>query len=63
MPSFAQVEKVAFRRSLTIAQLVDTSQEQQDVAKDFLIGSRAAWQDINLKGGLRGFDQSFNRRS
>jgi hypothetical protein len=34
---------------------VDTSQEQQDVAKDFLIGSRAAWQDINLKGGLRGF--------
>jgi hypothetical protein len=24
------------------------------VAKDFLIGSRAAWQDINLKGGIRG---------
>jgi ABC-type branched-subunit amino acid transport system substrate-binding protein len=57
LPSFAQVAKngSTSTRSLTIAQLVDTSQAQQDVAKDFLIGSRAAWQDINLKGGLRGF--------
>ena len=57
LPSFAQVAKKGSTstRSLTIAQLVDTSQAQQDVAKDFLIGSRAAWQDINLKGGLRGF--------
>jgi ABC-type branched-subunit amino acid transport system substrate-binding protein len=39
---------------VTIAQLVDVSQAQQDVSKDFLIGSRAAWQDINLRGGVRG---------
>ncbi len=41
-------------KSVTVAQIVDTSLDQQDVAKDFLIGSRAAWQDINSKGGLRG---------
>ena len=41
-------------RSLTVVQLVDTSASQQDVSRDFLIGSRAAWQDINLKGGVRG---------
>ena len=45
---------VAAPRSVTIAQLVDVSQAQQDVSKDFLIGSRAAWQDINLRGGIRG---------
>jgi ABC-type branched-subunit amino acid transport system substrate-binding protein len=56
LPSFAQGSKKsgASGRSLTIAQLVDTSQAQQDVAKDFLNGSRAAWQDINLRGGLHG---------
>jgi ABC-type branched-subunit amino acid transport system substrate-binding protein len=37
-----------------VAQLVDFSQAQQDVSKDFLIGSRAAWQDINAHGGIRG---------
>jgi len=37
-----------------VAQLVDFSLAQQDVAKDFLIGSRAAWQDINAHGGIRG---------
>ena len=37
-----------------VAQLVDFSAEQQDVSKDFLIGSRAAWQDINARGGIRG---------
>ena len=41
-------------RSMTVAQIVDFSQAQQDVSKDFLIGSRAAWQDINLRGGIRG---------
>jgi ABC-type branched-subunit amino acid transport system substrate-binding protein len=39
---------------ITIAQIVDTSAAQQDVSKDFLIGSRAAWQDINARGGVRG---------
>ena len=41
-------------RSPAVAQLVDFSAAQQDVSKDFLIGSRAAWQDINARGGLRG---------
>ncbi len=38
----------------TIAQVVDTSIAQQDVSKDLMIGSRAAWQEINSNGGLRG---------
>uniref|UniRef100_UPI00183497CF ABC transporter substrate-binding protein n=1 Tax=Ramlibacter sp. TaxID=1917967 RepID=UPI00183497CF len=41
-------------RALAIAQIHDSSPAQQDVSKDFLIGSRAAWQDINTKGGVRG---------
>lgn len=41
-------------RGITVAQLHDTSAAGQDVAKDFLVGSRAAWQDINSRGGLRG---------
>ncbi len=41
-------------RPVTVAQIVDSSNEQQDIAKDFLVGSRAAWQDINSRGGLRG---------
>lgn len=39
---------------ITIAQIYDASPAQQDVSKDFLIGSRAAWQDINARGGIRG---------
>ena len=41
-------------KSVVVAQIVDVSQAQQDVSKDFLIGSRAAWQDINLRGGING---------
>jgi ABC-type branched-subunit amino acid transport system substrate-binding protein len=41
-------------RPITIAQIVDMSSEQRDVSKDFLIGSRAAWQDINSRGGIKG---------
>lgn len=52
-PAWAQTGKSA-SRSLIVAQVVDFSQAQQDVSKDFLIGSRAAWQDINAKGGIRG---------
>ncbi len=37
-----------------VAQIVDLSTLQQDVSKDFLIGSRAAWQDINSRSGARG---------
>ncbi len=54
-PAWSQSNRGApAARSLVIAQLVDFSQAQQDVSKDFLIGSRAAWQDINAKGGIRG---------
>jgi len=35
------------------AQRADFSGSQQDVPKDFLIGSRATWQDINSRGGIR----------
>ncbi len=52
--SYAQPAKPAAGRPITVAQIFDTSAENQDVAKDFLIGSRAAWQDINSKGGVRG---------
>lgn len=41
-------------RSITVAQIFDGSAAQQDVSKDFLIGSRAFWQDLNSRGGLRG---------
>lgn len=54
-PGWAQPGKAAFpANSLVVAQLVDFSGAQQDVSKDFLIGSRAAWQDINAHGGVRG---------
>jgi len=54
MPCLAQTSKSLAQKSLVVAQIVDASQAQQDVSKDFLIGSRAAWQDINLRGGIRG---------
>ena len=41
-------------RPLVVAQLFDASPGEQDVARDFLVGSRAAWQEINARGGLRG---------
>ena len=54
-PGWAQPSKPASPASnLIVAQLVDFSGAQQDVSKDFLIGSRAAWQDINARGGIRG---------
>ena len=37
-----------------VAQIVDSSIQNQDVSKDFLVGSRTAWQEINAAGGLRG---------
>lgn len=54
MPCIAQSSKSASPKNLVVAQVVDNSPSQQDVSRDFLVGSRAAWQDINLKGGLRG---------
>lgn len=54
-PSWAQAPRSSTQeRPLEIAQIVDTSAAQLDVSRDFLIGSRAAWQDINSRGGVRG---------
>lgn len=51
-PLRAQQSKGA--RNLTVAQIADMSTNQIDVSKDFLVGSRAAWQDINSRGGVQG---------
>jgi ABC-type branched-subunit amino acid transport system substrate-binding protein len=51
--AWAQPGKPA-ARPITIAQIIDMSPEQRDVSKDFLTGSRAAWQDINSRGGIKG---------
>lgn len=38
----------------SVFQVTDMSASQIDVSKDFLVGARAAWQDLNSRGGLRG---------
>jgi len=54
-PGWAQPTKSGSgARSVTVSQIVDTSTGQIDVTKDFLVGSRAAWQEINSRGGLLG---------
>lgn len=40
--------------ALVVAQVVDMSTHQQDVSRDFVAGSRVAWQTLNMKGGIRG---------
>jgi hypothetical protein len=52
LPALAQPRGAA--RPLAVVQVFDNSEREQDVSKDFLIGSRAAWQDINARGGLGG---------
>lgn len=51
-PLWAQPSKTT--RGITVAQIADMSTSQIDVSKDFLVGSRAAWQEINARGGLQG---------
>ncbi|MFM7330982.1 MAG: ABC transporter substrate-binding protein [Brachymonas sp.] len=41
-------------RGLSVGQIADVSNAYQDVSKDFVIGSRTAWQEINASGGIRG---------
>jgi ABC-type branched-subunit amino acid transport system substrate-binding protein len=41
-------------RSPVVGQIVDSSNQNQDISKDFLVGSRTAWQEINAAGGVRG---------
>ncbi|MDR7306664.1 ABC transporter substrate-binding protein [Rhodoferax saidenbachensis] len=52
-PAWAQGPK-AGTPGPTVLQVVDTSASQIDVSRDFLVGARAAWQDTNARGGLRG---------
>ncbi|HEY1229453.1 MAG TPA: ABC transporter substrate-binding protein [Ramlibacter sp.] len=52
-PVLAQPGRAA-GKPVVVAQVVDTSAAQQDVSKDFLVGSRAFWQDLNARGGVRG---------
>jgi ABC-type branched-subunit amino acid transport system substrate-binding protein len=55
LPAWAQPNKAeASAKSTTVAQIADMSAGQIDVSKDFVIGARAAWQEINFKGGVRG---------
>lgn len=54
-PIWAQPSRAAQgSRATTVAQIVDMSTSQIDVSKDFLVGSRTAWQEINARGGLQG---------
>lgn len=50
-PTWAQGDS---SRTVSIAQVVDMSPPQQDVSRDFLTGSRAAWLDTNARGGIQG---------
>lgn len=44
----------AASRSPLVGQIADMSNAYQDISKDFIIGSRTAWQEINAAGGIRG---------
>lgn len=44
----------AASRSPLVGQIADVSNAYQDISKDFIIGSRTAWQEINAAGGIRG---------
>jgi ABC-type branched-subunit amino acid transport system substrate-binding protein len=55
IPAFAQTPANRISsRPVTVAQIVDMSSGQQDVSRDFLTGSRAAWLDLQAKGGIKG---------
>ena len=54
-PLWAQSGKAAgSARALAVAQIVDMAPGQLDVSRDFLIGARVAWQQVNAKGGING---------
>jgi ABC-type branched-subunit amino acid transport system substrate-binding protein len=52
IPAWAQSNPSG--RTHAVVQIADMSSSQVDVSKDFLAGSRTAWQEINAKGGLKG---------
>lgn len=52
---WAQVQKSSATGPVpTVVHIADMSPANIDVSKDFVVGARAAWQDIQRKGGLRG---------
>ena len=54
-PAWSQgPSSASLARTPTVVQIADMSAGQIDVSKDFLVGSRAGWQDINARGGARG---------
>ncbi len=50
----SSAKKADAERPHVVAQVADLSADQQDVSRDFLVGSRTAWQEINAKGGVQG---------
>lgn len=54
LPAYGQAPRAVTVRAPEIVQIVDAAPGQLDVSRDFLIGSRAAWQDYNARGGWRG---------
>lgn len=55
LPAWAQTRKSeGIGRELAVVQVADVSASQIDVSKDFVIGSRVAWQEINANGGVKG---------
>jgi len=53
--AWAQSPKTgAVSESPTVVQIADMSAAHIDVSRDFVVGVRAAWQDISRKGGWRG---------
>jgi len=54
LPVQAQPRTAASASPLEVVQIIDSSAGQLDVSRDFLIGARAAWQDSNARGGVRG---------
>lgn len=57
-PAHAQTARAAAGRNLALVQIIDSSPQQQDVTRDYLIGARAAWQAWNAAGGARGHSVS-----
>ena len=55
LPAMAQTTRSeSAARPATVVQFADMSAAQIDISKDFVIGARVAWQEINFKGGVRG---------
>lgn len=54
LPHVSRARELDPSQPIVVGQIADMSPNQQDVSRDFLIGSRTAWQVFNAQGGLRG---------